>query len=150
AVARVYTLKGRTPAKPCIILISSLGDLAEFGISLTPEREKILSEYWPGPVSIAMKCGTDVPEYLHRGTHTLVFRLPSDDRLVDLLKKAGPLIAPSANPEGQPPAATIDEAKKYFGGNVDFYVDGGILDGAPSTLVSSDEQNTIAVLRKGR
>jgi len=32
-----------------------------------------------------------------------------------LSKKAVPLVAPSANLEGEPPAKTIKEAKKYFG-----------------------------------
>lgn len=69
-------------------------------------------------------------EYLHRGTGTLAFRLPAQAgspetaQLLEILKEAGPLVAPSANPEGQSPAQDITEAKKYFGNKVDFYLDG--------------------------
>jgi L-threonylcarbamoyladenylate synthase len=49
---------------------------------------------------------------------------------------AGPLVEPSANPEGLPPAETVDEARKYFGESADFYVDGGRRSGRPSALVS--------------
>src|SRR5204863_149383 len=64
-------------------------------------------------------------EYLHRGTNTLALRLPKDESLQNLLKKTGPLIAPSANVEGLPPAKNITDAKKYFGDGVDLYIDGG-------------------------
>ncbi len=149
AVRCVYTLKGRTPTKPCIILLSTIEELTSFGIVLTEAQEKILSRYWPGPVSIIMPCGIDVPDYLHRGTHTLAFRIPNNEALRSFLRESGPLIAPSANPEGLPPATTIEEAKQYFGNECDFYVDGGKLVGEPSTLISLDDQGTITVLREG-
>ncbi|MDP3762639.1 MAG: hypothetical protein Q8Q97_01010, partial [bacterium] len=39
----------------------------------------------------------------HRGAKTLAFRLSEKASLLKLLKKTGPLVAPSANPEGFPP-----------------------------------------------
>lgn len=147
AVLRVYALKKRSPAKPCIILIASLADLTQFGVSLNEKQREALSKYWPGPVSIVLACGKDVPEYLHRGTHTLAFRLPADEKLVAFLQKSGPLIAPSANPEGFPPASTVVEAKEYFGTAVDFYIDGGTRAGKPSTLIALAENGEAAVLR---
>ncbi|MDE1919587.1 MAG: threonylcarbamoyl-AMP synthase [Patescibacteria group bacterium] len=150
AVERVYTLKKRTPAKPCIILIPSSAYLVQFGVVLTAERQNLLSRYWPGPVSVVLPCGDDVPEYLHRGTHTLSFRVPDNAALTQFLRESGPLIAPSANPEGMPPAKTIEEAKKYFGDQVDFYLDGGTCTGMPSTVIALDENNTPTIIREGR
>lgn len=148
AVTRVYAAKKRAPAKPCIILISSLEELTIFGVMLTTKRTETFAQYWPGPVSIILPCGADVPAYLHRGTHTLAFRLPADTAVRDLIEKSGPLIAPSANPEGLPPATTIEEAKRYFGRNVDFYLDGGTRTGAPSMLIALDDRDVVTVLRK--
>jgi L-threonylcarbamoyladenylate synthase len=150
AVRRVYKLKNRALSKPCIVLISALGDLKQFGIELTEDRKEILKQYWPGPTSIALSCGPDVSEYLHGGTGSLAFRLPKDDRLTAVLRESGPLIAPSANPEGMAPATSIEEARAYFRDSVDFYKDGGELVGEPSTLISLDEHDQVAVLRKGR
>jgi len=60
--------------------------------------------------------------YLHRGTGTLAFRIPSKDKLIELLKKTGfPVVAPSANPEGKKPAVDINEAIRYFGDKIDLY-----------------------------
>lgn len=147
SVRRVYTLKERTPTKPCIILIPSLEDVAAFGVVLSKKRREVLAQYWPGPVSISMPCGPGIPEYLHRGTGTLAFRVPNDERLVSFLRCSGPLIAPSANPEGLKPAETIDEAKKYFGTRVDFYIDDGVRAGMPSKLIALDEHDSVTILR---
>jgi len=72
---------------------------------------------------------------LHRGTKNLAFRIPKNQNFRKFLSKTGPLVAPSANSEGEEPAKTIEEAKKYFGKAVDFYLDGGKLTAKPSTLI---------------
>lgn len=144
AVERVYALKGRLPTKPCIILCSSLDELALFGAHLSERQQDALSKL-SGAVSFILPC--DAPEYLHRGVHSLAFRVPKSERVREFLSETGPLIAPSSNPEGLPPATTIDEAQAYFGDRVDFYKDGGACDGRPSTLVSFDENDEVVVLR---
>jgi tRNA A37 threonylcarbamoyladenosine synthetase subunit TsaC/SUA5/YrdC len=65
-----------------------------------------------------------------------------------LLKETGPLVAPSANWEGWPPAVTISQARRYFGTAVEFYFDGGRRPSQPSTLVAL-RGGTMLVLRKG-
>jgi L-threonylcarbamoyladenylate synthase len=52
-----------------------------------------------------------------------------------LLKISGPLVAPSANLEGEKPSATIEEAEKYFTDQVDFYLDDGDKTGRSSTII---------------
>lgn len=139
-VERIYKLRRRDPKKPMVIIIGSFGDLDSFGIRPVVDLKKTLKKFWPGKISIILSYstlseGSDKLSYLHRGAKTLAFRLPKPRWLRDLLKKTGPLIATSANPEGLPPAKTIKEAKAYFGEDVDFYVDGGKLAGLPSTLI---------------
>ena len=136
AIARVYEVKGRATTKKTIILISSLDDLRAFGVILTEGQQKNLNRFWPGPVSII------VPG-------DIAFRIPDDPSLIAFLKESGPVIAPSANPEGLPPAETIEEAKKYFGNMVDFYIDGGKRVGEPSTLIRLEENGAMTVLRQG-
>jgi L-threonylcarbamoyladenylate synthase len=53
-----------------------------------------------------------------------------------ILADVGPLIAPSANIEGQAPAMNIQQAIDYFGDSVDFYVNGGdVVDTRPSKII---------------
>lgn len=143
AVARIYNLRKRNPKKPQIILIASIQDLNLFGISLSPQLRKVLKRLWPGKVSIVLPCNRPARiasvaggslKYLHRGTNTFAFRLPKNKNLISILKRTGPLVAPSANHEGLPAAETIQEAKKYFRDRVDFYMDAGRKNSAPSVL----------------
>lgn len=146
-VRRIYRLRRRNPKKPFIILIGSLRDLAEFGVKTDTRQKKILRRVWPGKVSVILPCAEKKFAYLHRGTNALAFRLPRPAALRALIKKTGPLVAPSANPEGAAPARTIREAKAFFGGRMDFYADGGRIAGKPSTLV--DMRDGVKILRRG-
>ena len=146
AVARIYTLRRRNRRKPMIILISSLRDLERFHIRLHAKIRKALEKFWPGKVSIILPCGAKKFVYLHRGTKTLAVRLPAKKSLRELLRHTGPLVAPSANPEGRPPARTIKEARRYFGDRVDFYLDVGRLSSRPSSLIKL-EKGKIIILR---
>jgi L-threonylcarbamoyladenylate synthase len=73
--------------------------------------------------------------------------LPKNKLILEILKIAGPLIAPSANFEGKNPAKTISEAKKYFKNQV-FYLNRGKLKSKPSTIIDLTS-NKIKVIRKG-
>lgn len=143
AVARIYRLKKRNSKKPLIVLIGSLRDLARFGVKPDAKTRKILQNIWPGKVSVILPCRNKKFQYLNRGTNTVAFRLPAKHSLRNLLKKTGPMVAPSANPEGLPSARTIREAKNYFGDSVDFYADCGRLYSLPSTLIAIKGGNII-------
>lgn len=148
AIERVYAVRKRDSDKPCIILIADISDLETFSISL-PMKERVwLEQVWPGKVSVLLPCSDTALQYFTRGTGYLAFCIPDDDALRALLRETGPLIAPSANPQGERPAETIAEAKKYFGDSVDFYIDGGTLRSRPSTIVKL-EDGRVTVIRPG-
>ena len=149
AVMKVYELRKRSPEKPFIILISSYGGLDLFGVRLSAKQKSVLEKIWPGKASVILDCDLEKFKYLHRGTKTLAFRFPDKNDLIGLLKETGPLIAPSANFEGEPPALTIKEAENYFGDKIDFYEDAGKLESLPSTLVKIDSAGKLEVLREG-
>ncbi|MCK4635350.1 MAG: Sua5/YciO/YrdC/YwlC family protein [Candidatus Moranbacteria bacterium] len=139
-VEKVYKLRKRRPSKPMIILISSVNDLKKFNIDVN-QKDEIFSILQKGGVSVVFSCEDKKFKYLHRGTKSLAFRIPNGKNkrsrmLKDLLKKTGPLVAPSANFEGELPAETLTEAKGIFGESVDFYIgEGRRLSCSPSTLV---------------
>ena len=148
AVLRIYRLRKRNMKKPMIVLIGSLAQLWQFGITPDAKLKKLLNYLWPGKVSIVLPCPSPKFRYLHRGTKSVAFRLPRARSLQRFLMKTGPLVAPSANIEGQPPARTIAEAKKYFGTRTDFYMDAGKRNSLPSTLVALRGKKVV-VLRRG-
>jgi len=145
SVERVYATRRRNLKKPCIILIPDTESLALFDITLNAKTRQCLNSVWPGPVSVILPCNSDRFEYLHRGTKTLAFRQPNDEKLIALLKGTGPLIAPSANVEGRTPATTIEEARAYFGDSIDLYVDGGTRTGQPSRIAYIEKGELVYV-----
>ena len=157
-VERIYELRRRNSQKPMIILIGSMADLKKFGVKIGVQERKILNRIWPrlrqgyggqaGKVSVILPCKSKKFSYLHRGTKSIAFRLPKPRWLKELLANTGPLVAPSANWEGETPARTIKEAKKYFGVKVDFYFDAGRRVSKPSTLLTIKDGG-LKVLRKG-
>lgn len=147
-VERIYVARERDANKPLIVLISSADDLAQFNILLSEQEQKMLEKLWPGKVSVILPCHTKEFSYLHRGTNTIAFRVPVEEKLQSILAEVGPLVAPSANLQGKDPAKTIEEARSYFGDTVDFYEDGGILSSLPSTLVEL-KNGRLKVLREG-
>ena len=122
AVRRVYALKQRTDSKPPIVLI---GDVSQMYDSLPDGVDDTIDGRWPGKNSIIVP-SPSAPEWLTRGSSGVAYRLPDNAMLRRLLRETGPLIAPSANTEGNPPARSVGEAEGYFGEDVDFYVDGGV------------------------
>lgn len=148
AVERLYRARGRNEQKPCIVLIAECADIDRFGVTLSKEARVALQKMWPGKVSVIFPGISDEFLYLHRGMGTLAFRVPDSSALRDMLALSGPIIAPSANPEGMKPAETLEEAGEFFGTRADFFVDGRTLSGLPSTLVRY-ENDRLAVIRQG-
>lgn len=148
-VEKIYKLRKRESGKPMIILISDLNDLNQFSIKLADKQKKFLKKFWPNPISVVLPCDDPNYKYLHRGTNSLAFRMPKDKWLLNLLKRVGPLVAPSANIEGEKVAESIADAKKYFGDEVDFYVDGGKIESVPSTLIQLNGDDSFHILRQG-
>ena len=148
AVAKTYSIKHRAAHKPCIILIDSPERALEFGVD--PNALSKVIPYWPGPLSVIFDAISPRYDYLCRDLGAPPFRVPDRQDLREFLARTGPLIAPSANIESEPPAATIQEAQQAFGPLVDFYVDGGELRGAPSTVARVKNDGSFEIIRQGK
>lgn len=141
----MHGLKGREN-KPGTLIAASIDQLVNLGIKR--RYLKAVEHLWPNPLSIIIPTG-DKLDYLHLGKKTLAVRIPKNKKLLSFLKKTGPLITTSANSPGQKPAENIEQAKKYFGDKVDFYVDGGeIKNNVPSTIIRVIDDE-IDVVRQG-
>jgi L-threonylcarbamoyladenylate synthase len=145
AVERIHELKDRDYNKPLIVLIASMEQLNSLG--LNKEQAEQAQNYWPGPLSVIFK-SSDIPEWLQLGNASLAVRMPDKDELRDLIAITGPIVSTSANLQGEKPAESVEEAKKYFNDYLDFYVDVGELNGQSSTLVKI-ENSQLKVVRQG-
>lgn len=141
AVERVYRAKQRQADKPCIVLVPSAASV--------PTHAELLGSIGEGTPTSVIVPVSDEPDWITRGGDSVAYRVVHTEPLRSILQTVGPVIAPSANPEGQPPARDITQARAYFGDSVDLYVDGGEVpeDTQPSRLVEIRPNGTVQVLR---
>ncbi len=126
AVSRLLDLKQRHPAKGLILVAH---DESCFETLLSPlplTRRTQMRECWPGPFTFVVPDPTGwSPEWV-RGSHASVAIRVSKHPLTRELSRLvqGPIISTSANPSGAAPALNALRARRYFGDDVDYYLDG--------------------------
>jgi L-threonylcarbamoyladenylate synthase len=146
AVERLYELR-RPSGRPFIVLIPDVEDALNFDIRM-PRLGFALLGFG---LTVIFQKRTTIPTYLTRWRKSLALRVPSQGTFITKLMKefGGPLVAPSANPEGMPPARDVKEAMDYFGDKIDLYVRGAKLEGKPSTIVKFVSDKAIKIVREG-
>ena len=144
SVQRIYQLKGRDDNKPPIVLVANQVQLYD---EPTAKGKVLLDKDWPGPVSVVLP-SQNAPRWIRRTNDSVAYRLPDNEFIQALLRKTGPLIAPSANPQNAPAATSIQQAIDYFGEELDFYVDGGeVGDVQPSKIYRVLQDGKVEQLR---
>jgi L-threonylcarbamoyladenylate synthase len=135
-VAAIFVAKGRRLDKPLPVLGASIEDLE--AIVVVDDRARALgARYWPGPLTLVLPRAPGFDADLGGDRRASVaVRVPRCDEAQEVLRAAGPLAVTSANRSGDPPATTVDAARRALGRWVHVYVDGGRRAAAPSTIIS--------------
>ena len=60
-----------------------------------------------------------------------------------------PITATSANPSGQPGSHTVAQARAYFSGKIEIFLDGGELASRTGSTVAVVADNKIKIIRAG-
>ncbi len=143
-VMRIRELKSRGNDQAFIVLCANPEQVKSFGVA---ERElEMAIKHWPGKVSIVLPTSKSYPEITGDLTG-ISFRIPNHPTLQKLLTKTGPLVAPSANPKNSIPALTVEDAKNYYEGSVEIFIDGGTTTSLPSKVIRIHTDGTEEVLR---
>jgi L-threonylcarbamoyladenylate synthase len=98
AVARIFEAKGRPLTSPLIVHVDSV-EMARSLAARWPEAAETLARrYWPGPLSLIVPKGGQVPDIVTAGLPTVALRMPAHPLALALIRAAGvPIAAPSAN-----------------------------------------------------
>lgn len=137
AVEMVARLKRRDRSLAVVSLISDPRQIHGLATDITPVAERLVAQFWPGPLSLIFRAAAIVPARVCGVGGTIALRCPKDalcQRLLDFI--GGPVVSSSANLSGLPPAQTAEEVLQIFGNQLDLVIDGGPRrGGVPSTLV---------------
>jgi L-threonylcarbamoyladenylate synthase len=147
AVDAIFRAKGRPEEKPLPVLAAGVEDLVEVAV-LDDRARKLADRFWPGPLTIVLARTPGFTHDLGGGEKdTVGVRVPAYEIALELLGYTGPLAVTSANRSGDEPATTVTAARAALGSEVEVYVDGGVCNGASSTVVSLVSE--LQILREG-
>jgi L-threonylcarbamoyladenylate synthase len=150
AVEKVFQLKGRDLDSPIPVLVADQDMLRGLVTELPPLADKLIARFWPGPLTIVLPARDDIPRPLVNVKGGIGVRISSQPIATKLLEAvARPLTATSANPAGQPPARTVEEARQYFAGRIDIFVDGGKLTSRIGSTVVEIVGESLRIIRAG-
>ena len=85
ALARLRALKGRTEARPFLVLCADLAVVTALTASLSTTVHHFLTRLWPGPFTAIL------PAAEHLSVATIAARVPEPESLRGLLARSGPL-----------------------------------------------------------
>ena len=152
ACERIYEVKGRPNNKPVIMLISDVSMLKEIVEYITPAEQKLIDNFWPGPLTIKFKIKGDITSnIICRGEEYLTIRLVNKGLIYNLIKTSKvPIVAPSANLSGSQTGTKIKNIINELGGKVDYILNYGDLESdTVSTIVQVIEEKLL-IIREGK
>ncbi|HTV20211.1 MAG TPA: L-threonylcarbamoyladenylate synthase [Polyangiaceae bacterium] len=148
AVRSVFEIKGRPQDNPLIVHVTRDAHLDEVGARLSPVARALAREFWPGPLTLVVSGGTQLP-WVTAGLDSVAVRHPAHAFAAALIDRAGPLAAPSANRSGRPSPTSARHAARDLDGRVPLVIDGGDLQhGLESTVLDVRGERPV-LLRPG-
>jgi L-threonylcarbamoyladenylate synthase len=150
AVERVYRLKGRNPSMPIPVIVADQAMLLQLVHEISPVARQLMERFWPGPLTLVLRARQDLPKPLLNAAGGVAVRISSEPIAAQLVQALGrPMTATSANPSGAEPARTLLEARNYFTGKIDTFIEGGRLTSKRGSTVLAFQGDELRIIREG-
>ena len=147
-VKKIYQIKQRDPRKPFSFICADLSDVANYA-QVSNFAFKTMRRKLPGPYTFVLEATRVVPDLLTTKQRTVGIRIPDNPIALAIVHELGhPLVTTSANIAGEEPFHDPSLIQDAMGKMLDLVVDGGILLGDPSTVISLIDDR-VEVLRQG-
>ncbi len=126
AVLALFEAKKRPLDNPPIVHIENAKDVNDLAAFVPAHAEKLMKEFWPGPLTLVLKKSAKVPSETVAGLDTIAIRIPRNKVALALIRESGcPIAAPSANLAGKPSPTTAKHVFDDLNGRIDAILDGG-------------------------
>ncbi|MCH7228885.1 L-threonylcarbamoyladenylate synthase [Haloferula sp. A504] len=157
AVAKIFEIKERPAFDPLIVHIASVKDLDQ--VATVPDDidkvfQKLISAFWPGPLTIVLPKVASIPDLVTSGLDTVAVRQSGNRVFRGIGRGFGkPIAAPSANRFGRISPTSATAVMKELGGRIPLIIDGGACrDGLESTIIRiepGEKRPILHLLRPG-
>jgi len=126
AVTKVFKAKNRPADDPIIVHIARKEDVYRLARSVPKAAERLMAQFWPGPLTLVLKRSKLVPDITTAGLDTVGIRMPSNKVALTLISESKtPISAPSANLFGKPSPTTAEHVINDLAGRIDIILDAG-------------------------
>lgn len=126
AVRRIFEAKGRPQDNPLILHIAEAEQMELFCEDVPPVAYELAKTFWPGPLTLVLKCKSIVPKRTTAGLDTVAIRCPDHAVTRAIIAASGvPVAAPSGNTSGRPSPTKASHMVEDMDGKIEAIVDGG-------------------------
>lgn len=151
AVKSIFVAKNRAQDNPLILHVSSIDMVNTIAKDITPIEKKLMSDFFPGPLTIILKRKNNVPNVVTANLDTVGVRMPENIIARDLIELSNtPIAAPSANVSGRPSGTNVQDIFNELNNKVDYILDGGETKIGLESTVIRVINNKIHILRPGK
>jgi len=148
AVKHTFKIKGRPADNPLIVHICELKQLDSLTKHISEDAKTLAGNFWPGPLTIIFSKFNSIPDIVTGGLSTVAVRMPNHPLTLELIKKTGPLTAPSANKSGRPSPTKAQHIEQEYNGSIPVLDGGDCAIGLESTVLDLSEK-PYTILRPG-
>ena len=149
AIAKIFAAKGRPAWDPLIVHVSDRAMLERVAV-VTPQAEKLIAAFWPGPLTLLLERTQQVPDAVTAGRPLVGVRMPSHPLALALIRAAGvPIAAPSANRFGHTSPTTANHVFEDLNQRINAILDGGPTTVGVESTVLDPNQSPMLIYRPG-
>ena len=150
AVVALFEAKKRPLDNPPIVHVGHVRDVQKLVEDVSFEGEKLMEEFWPGPLTLIFRRSKVVPDVTVAGLETVAIRMPRHNVALALIRESHcPISAPSANLAGKPSPTLAKHVLDDLGGRIDAVLDAGPTSIGVESTVLDLTVNPPQVLRPG-
>src|SRR5947209_3761128 len=93
AVGRIFAAKGRPANNPIIVHVADAAAARRVVADWPDAAERLAARFWPGPLTLVLPRGADVPDAVTAGGPTVAVRVPAHPVALALLRAVGAPVA---------------------------------------------------------
>jgi len=151
SVARVFQVKQRPFHQALPVQIADLGDIATLARAVSPEAQRLIDAYFPGPLTLIFGRLPTVSAAVTGGGPTLGLRMPDHAVPLAVMRAFGaPVVCPSANLTGRRSPMSAADVLEDLDGLVDLVLDGGPTHDRVASTVLDVSVRPARLLREGK
>jgi L-threonylcarbamoyladenylate synthase len=148
SIRKVFEIKNRSYKNPLPIAVSKYDDIIKYTYK-NKYVKSIYEHFLPGKLTVILYKKENISNLLTAGRNKIAIRIPKNKIALELLSNFGPLSITSANIHGKKTQSTIKDIYMEFKEEISCYLDDGLLNNEPSTIVDLTGDKP-KILREGK